>query len=94
MSAHTKTILNIKVDKSVKKAAQDVAKELGVPLGTAITAFLKQFIREKELTLSANKDIPTPYLQKVIKDAEDEYVRGESSEVLSEKAFINHLKSL
>lgn len=74
---NTKTILNIKVDKTLKKEAQKVSAELGLPLGTAINAFLRQFVREKEITLSSNEYTPSPYLQQVIKEAEEEYLRGE-----------------
>ncbi|MBI4128864.1 MAG: type II toxin-antitoxin system RelB/DinJ family antitoxin [Parcubacteria group bacterium] len=48
-----KTIINIKADKEVKKQAQKVAKELGLPLSTVINASLKQFIRNKEVHFSA-----------------------------------------
>lgn len=74
-----KTILNIKTDKELKEAAQKTAKDIGIPLGTAINAFLKQFVRDKEITLSANTHRPTPYLQRIIKEAEEEYGRGEFS---------------
>ncbi len=60
----TTTILNIKLYKTLKEEAQKVSKELGLPLGTAITAFLKQFIREKEITLSS-MNINHQYIYKV-----------------------------
>ena len=44
-----KTVINIKADKEVKKKAQGVAQELGFPLSTIINAYLKQFIRTKEV---------------------------------------------
>lgn len=91
---NTKTILNIKVDKNLKKEAQKISAELGLPLGTAINAFLKQFIREKEITLSSNEYTPSPYLQNVIKEAEKEYLQGKSSKPFDSKEFISHLKSL
>jgi addiction module RelB/DinJ family antitoxin len=91
---NTKTILNIKTDKRLKKAAQDTAEELGVPLGTAINAFLKQFVREKELVLSANRLTPTPYLQRILKDAEAEYAHGEVTGPFSGAELIAHLKKL
>jgi len=43
-----KTVINIKADKEVKKKAQMVAQELGLPLSTIINAYLRQFIRSKE----------------------------------------------
>ena len=94
MNTYIKTILNIKTDKTLKKEAQEIAKELGVPLGTAINAFLKQFVREKEITLSSGGNIPTAYLQKIITESENEYLRGESSGPYNKDGFINHLKSL
>jgi len=90
----TKTIINIKTDKSLKKAAQETAKELGVPLGTAINAFLKQFVREKELTLSADRNIPTPYLRRIITEAKREYEAGEASGPFTAKELTRHLKKV
>jgi len=90
----TNTILNIKTDKNLKKAAQDTAGELGIPLSTAINAFLKQFVREKELVLSAGRLTPTPYLQRILKEAEAEYVRGDASGPFSGEELIAHLKTL
>ncbi|MDQ3018384.1 MAG: type II toxin-antitoxin system RelB/DinJ family antitoxin [bacterium] len=91
---NTKTILNIKTDKDLKKAAQETAEELGVPLSTAINAFLKQFVREKEITLSANKLKPTPYLQKILRAADEEYIRGQAIGPFNDKEFIARLKKL
>ncbi len=66
-----KTILNIKTDKHLKEAAQETARELGVPLGTAINAFLKQFVRDREITLSASYK-PSAYLREIIASVEKE----------------------
>ncbi len=71
-----KTILNIKTDKSLKEQAKKTAEELGVPLSTAINAFLKQFVRDKELTLSASHK-PSAYLRKVLEENEKEIAKGE-----------------
>jgi addiction module RelB/DinJ family antitoxin len=94
MSKKTKTILNFKTDKKLKKAAQDTAKELGVPLSTVMNSFLKQFVREKELTLSAEPLVPTPYLQRVIKEAEEEFARGEAIGPFTGDEFIEYLEKL
>ncbi len=47
-----KTVINIKADKTVKENAKRVAKELGFPLSTVINAYLRQFIRNKEIYFS------------------------------------------
>jgi addiction module RelB/DinJ family antitoxin len=65
------TILSIKTTKELRDAAKATAQELGVPLSTAINAFLKQFVRDKELTLSV-RETPSPYLKKVLEEAEEE----------------------
>jgi addiction module RelB/DinJ family antitoxin len=70
-----KTILNIKTDKSLKIAAQNTASELGLPLGTVMNAFLRQFVRDKELNLSTALK-PSKYLMKVIAEAEEDFAKG------------------
>ena len=44
-----KTTINIKADREVKRKAQKVARDLGMPLSTVINAYLNQFIRTKEV---------------------------------------------
>jgi addiction module RelB/DinJ family antitoxin len=44
-----KTTINIKADAEVKKKAQKVAKDLGMPLSVVINAYLRQFIRTKSV---------------------------------------------
>lgn len=76
---NTHTILNVKTDKKLKAEAKKVADELGVPLSTVVNAFLKQFVRDKEVTLSANPYRPTPYLERIIEEAAREYEAGETA---------------
>ena len=47
-----KTLLNVKTDKDVKEKAQKIAKGIGLPLSSVINAYLKEFIRSKEVTFS------------------------------------------
>ncbi len=92
---NTHTILNIKTDKKLKADAQKVASELGVPLSTVMNAFLKQFVRDKEITLSANQYRPTPYLESILEQAHKEYEAGEFiGPFKTGEDFIAHLKSL
>ncbi len=44
-----KTVINIKTDKKVKRNAQKVAEDLGFSLSAVINAYLKQFVRNKEV---------------------------------------------
>ncbi len=69
----TQTILNIKTDKKLKIAAKEVAADLGIPLSTVLNSFLKQFVRDREVTFSANDCHPTRYLVECIEEAHKEY---------------------
>ena len=92
---NTYTILNVKTDKKLKTEAKKVAGELGVPLSTVINAFLKQFVRDKEITLSANQYRPTPYLESILEQAQKEYEDGDFiGPFKTGDDFIAHLKSL
>ena len=46
------TTILLKTDKELKNEASRIAKELGVPLTTVINAYLRQFVREREITIS------------------------------------------
>ena len=47
----TKTILNVRTDAVVKRAAQKAAKELGVSLSVVVNASLREFVRNPRLEL-------------------------------------------
>ena len=66
-----KTVLNIKTDKKVKEEAQRAAKELGLPLGTIVNAWLRELAREKRVVFSVP---PTPNLrtQKLLRQIESD----------------------
>ncbi len=46
------TTLMIKLDKGLRNDAKKVAGELGIPLTTIVNAYLKQFVRDKQITVS------------------------------------------
>lgn len=73
---NTKTILNIKTDKSLKAKAQRTAEKMGLPLSTIMNAFLKQFVRDEEITFSASSYEPSDYLIKIVKESEKDFVEG------------------
>ena len=70
-----KTMINIKTDKDIKIKAQNVAKELGLPLGTVLNAYLRDFIREKKVSFSAPHKM-TPRLEKLISQVERDIKAG------------------
>ncbi len=70
-----KTVLNVKTDVAVKRAAQKLAKQIGVPLSTIVNAQLKRFIDERRVEFSAPL-VPTPYLRGVLEEAEKNLLEG------------------
>lgn len=72
-----KTLINIKADKKVKEKAQKVAKELGLPLSTVINAYLKQFIRNKEVYFSSAPRM-TPELETLIRQSRNDMRAGKN----------------
>ncbi len=91
---NTHTILNVKTDKKLKAEAKKVSEELGVPLSTVINAFLRKFVREKEITLSANPLRPTPYLEQILEEAQAEYETGKARTFKTGDDMLKHLKTL
>ena len=90
-----KTLLNIKTDTEVKAEAQHVARELGVPLSTIINAYLKEFIREREVRLSLTPRM-SPRLERLLEGVEQDIKRGRnlSPAFSSGSAMDTHLDSL
>ena len=48
-----KTVLTVKIDKELKKQAQTLAEEVGLPLSTVVAGSLKEIIAKKEIRFSA-----------------------------------------
>ena len=46
------TVLNVKIDPELKKQAQAVAKELGLPVSTVVAASLRDFVNTRSITIS------------------------------------------
>lgn len=49
------TTLTIKLPKKLRDDAKKTAKKLGIPLTTATTALLRQFVLDQEIVLSAKR---------------------------------------
>ena len=60
-------ILNFKTDKKLKDEAKKVASDLGLPLGTIMNHYLREFVRDKKVVFTNH---PTPS-KKVIKELKE-----------------------
>ncbi len=87
-----KTVLNIKTDKKVKKEAQEVAKELGLPLGTIINAYLRELTREKRVVFSV-PPVPNYKLQKLMEKVRSDKKKKFEKPLTYEEA-VRHLNKL
>lgn len=74
---NTKTVLSVKIDKTTKEEAQKLAKSLGLNLSQIANASYKQFIRNREFTFTEGYTM-TPYLEKIIEEAERDYRAGKN----------------
>ena len=90
-----KTVINIKTDREVKKDAQKIAGDLGLSLSAVINAYLKQFVRNKEVYFGLTPHM-SPELEKLLGKIEGdiEKKRNVSSSISSEQELKNYLSSL
>ncbi len=95
MNTLDKTVINIKLSKSLKQDAQALADEIGVPLSTVVVANLKEFVRSRSLTVSALPRLK-PEVEKELGEAIDDYRarKNISGTFDSVESLTEHLKSL
>ncbi len=72
-----KTLLNFKIDTELKEEARKLAGEIGIPLSTIINAYLKQFIKTREIYFSS---IPRmkPELEELVGAAQEDFKIGKN----------------
>jgi len=90
-----KTVINIKTDEEVKKNAKRVAEDLGFSLSAVINAYLKQFVRNKEVYFSALPQMSSG-LEKLLGETETDIgkKRNISQAFSSKNELKKHLGSL
>ena len=91
-TTNTKTLITVKTDKTLKAAAQEVAEAIGIPLGTLINSFLKQFVRDKEVNFSISYK-PNAYLRASIDKSMKEYEEGKFETAHSVDELMKQLRS-
>ena len=72
---NTKTTILIKTDKKVKNAAQQAAKEIGIPLATVVGMFLRKFARERRIEFDA-PFVPNARTTKKLQQSQREFEQG------------------
>lgn len=50
-------VINIKTDPKLKKEVKTVAKELGLPVGTILNAYMRELVRERRVVFSAPPEL-------------------------------------
>lgn len=72
------TVISVKIDKSVKEAAQEVAKSAGLTISALVNAYLRQVVATRRIELYAPESM-TPNLEKLIAEVEVELSSGKAS---------------
>lgn len=77
-------VISIKVDPLTKKEAKELSERLGLSLSSVLKGFLKQFIRTKTITFTAQESKePSEYLIKAMKQAEKDWKAGKGSPIFT-----------
>ena len=70
------TTLTIKTKKELRDEAKKTAEKLGLPLSTVVNALLRQFTRDREITLSLN--VPNAETRRALREARERRVISKS----------------
>ena len=85
------TTLTIRIDSNLKKEAKATADRLGISLASLVAHDFRELILGRPVVLKDDL-IPSPRLQKSIREGLAEYHRGETKTYTSAEALIASLK--
>ena len=71
------TVINIKTDKKLKKDAQKLAKNFGLPLSAIVNTYLREFVREKRIVFS-EPPMPNAKTRKILDQAISDIKAGKN----------------
>ena len=71
------TVINIKTDKNLKKDAQKLAKNFGLPLSTVVNTYLREFVRERRIIFS-EPPVPNAKTRKILDQALKDIKEGKN----------------
>ena len=92
MATNTKTLLTVKIDKKLKKRAEETAAAFGLPLGTMVNSLLRETVETGRLELNT-APYPSANLRKAIIEAEREYAQGKLKVYTPVEELIKELHS-
>ena len=89
------TTILLKTDKELKNEASRVAKELGVPLTTVMNAYLRQFVRDRRISLSVEPQLSDKKLKELLAISAEMDANIKNQKVFTNADdLIKHLKLL
>jgi addiction module RelB/DinJ family antitoxin len=74
---YMKTVLNVKTDKDVKEKAQQIAKEMGIPLSVVVNSYLRSFIKNRAFSISLEPELKDEVWAE-LKKADVDYKKGKN----------------
>lgn len=88
------TTMLIKTNKALKQKAQKLAKEMGLPLGTLVNNYLRDFVIERRVIFNA--PMLNKKTQHIVDAARKDFKAGKniSGPFNTAEEFIAHLKAL
>jgi len=86
--------MNIRMDEDTRKNLKEFAGQVGIPATTLVNAGIKQMLRNRGVTFTTGLE-PTPYLEKLIKEAEADYNAGRNiTTTNTDEETLSFLRSL
>jgi antitoxin component of RelBE/YafQ-DinJ toxin-antitoxin module len=80
-----KTItMNIRMDEDTRRKLKDFSGQIGIPATSLVNACIKQMLRSRQATFTTDLE-PTPYLEKLIKEAEADYKARRNITIIKNK---------
>ncbi len=87
-------VINFKTDKKIKTKAQKIAKKMGLSLTDILNVYLRNFIKTEKISIDLKEEEPTEELLGAIKEAEEDYKKGDVYTFSSVDKMIEHLSNI
>jgi len=88
------TTLTIKLDKKLRNESKKVAREMGVPLTTAVQVLLRKLVRDRVLILEGECPFPSHTPNAETRRALSEKPNKKNSKRMAFRQFENHVRAL